>query len=313
MNARRRYVSSGTIGWVLFGAVTGLVAGAAFILFEMVSAKYAGRPAAAPLRLIAAIALGREALPGAPKVGIGTVLTAGFIIHFGLSMVFGAVFGAIVSMVRPLQSNRIVLVGAAALYGLLLWLINFYIAGNLFFPWFTNANPFLQFVAHGFFFGTLLGLLLGGALQEGEEGARVLALGRLAMWSGIVMLGATGVIHLVTAPHHFKEFAFYVGVLFVANIGGALVAAAGIIRNSALWAWLFGFAVAGGAFVSFLISRTVGLPFTGGPHIGEWAGAFGILSLIVEFLFVVAFLVAAITRTVGIRELSDSTAQDRRS
>ena len=47
--------SSGIISWVLFGAIAGLVAGGAFILFEMVSAKYAGRPAAAPLRLIATI------------------------------------------------------------------------------------------------------------------------------------------------------------------------------------------------------------------------------------------------------------------
>ena len=172
MNSVRARGSSGMISWVLFGAVAGLIAGGAFILFEMVAAKYAGRPAAAPLRLIAAIVLGKEALPGSPKVGIGTVLAAGFIVHFGLSMIFGAVFGAIVSIVRPLLANRVLLVGAAAVYGLAVWLVNFYILGNLFFPWFTNANPFLQFVAHGFFFGTILGLLLGGALQEGEERAR---------------------------------------------------------------------------------------------------------------------------------------------
>lgn len=44
--------------------------------------------------------------------------------------------------------------------GLPLWLVNFYIIAPAVFPWFTNANPVVQFLAHTFFFGTALGIYL---------------------------------------------------------------------------------------------------------------------------------------------------------
>jgi len=53
-----------------------------------------------------------------------------------------------------------VLVASAALYGLALWLVNFYVVAPVAFEWFQDADTLVQFVAHTFLFGTLLGALL---------------------------------------------------------------------------------------------------------------------------------------------------------
>ena len=81
---------------------------------------------------------------------------------------------------------------------------------------------------------------------------------------------------------------------FVVNFIGALVAAVGIYR-AALWGWLVGALVAGGALVLYVVSRLVGLP--GYEHaVGRWFGPLAIISFIVEALFVALFFVAVSTR-----------------
>ncbi len=107
----------------------------------------------------------------------------------------------------------------------------------------------------------------------------------LSRWSGIVLIVIVGLIHLITVPHHF-EAATYMGWLFLANFAGSLVAALGIYRE-AVWGWLLGALIAGVAFVLFLISRTIGLP-EASEFVGQW-GTWGIISLIVEGLFVALF------------------------
>jgi hypothetical protein len=97
---------------------------------------------------------------------------------------------------------------------------------------------------------------------------------------------ATGVIHLVTARESFGE-ATYKGVLFVANGVGALVAAAGVSRDRD-WGWLLGALVTGGAFVGYVLGRTVGLP--GLPAEPDaWLEPLGVASLIAEAVFLTAF------------------------
>jgi len=51
-------------------------------------------------------------------------------------------------------------------------------------------------------------------------------------WGGFVLIVLVGLIHAVDAPEYFAK-ATYVGVLFVLNVLGALVAAYGIWRGSA--------------------------------------------------------------------------------
>ena len=103
-------------------------------------------------------------------------------------------------------------------------------------------------------------------------------------WAGVLLIIACGLIHLISAPDHLQE-ATYIGVLFVANCAGALIAAFGIYRDR-LWGWVLGALVAGGAFVMFLVSCLIGLPAYQ-EHAGMWMGdsfgdRLGIPSLFIE-------------------------------
>ncbi len=109
--------------------------------------------------------------------------------------------------------------------------------------------------------------------------------------AGILLIIATGLIHLAAAPDHYEE-ATYIGVLFSANLLGALLAALGIYRDE-LWGWWLGAVVSGGALVMFLASRLVGLPGYE-EHVGLWVGDsvedyLGLPSLIIEASFVALF------------------------
>ena len=116
--------------------------------------------------------------------------------------------------------------------------------------------------------------------------ARTRAISAPLMWAGITLIAITGLIHLLGTPEYFEKAA-YVGVLFVLNVIGAAVSAYGIYRHER-WGWLLGILVAGGAFVAFIISRTVGLPAFD-EH--EWEAA-GLFSLVVEAAYVVVAALA---------------------
>ncbi len=100
-------------------------------------------------------------------------------------------------------------------------------------------------------------------------------------WTGIVLMLLTGIIHFYDAPDAFSEIA-YKAILFVLNGVGAIVAAYGIFRGAS-WGWLLGLLMAGGAIVGYVISRTVGMP---GLPVDPWLEPLGVLSLVVEGLFV---------------------------
>jgi uncharacterized membrane protein YfcA len=101
------------------------------------------------------------------------------------------------------------------------------------------------------------------------------------VWAGVLLIAALGLIHLLEAPEELEE-ATYLGVLFLANFGGAIVAAIGIYRNYG-WGWILGVMLAGGSFVGYVVSSTVGLP---GLEVEEWLQPVGVLALLVESLFV---------------------------
>jgi Na+/proline symporter len=103
---------------------------------------------------------------------------------------------------------------------------------------------------------------------------------------GISLIVVVGLIHLIDAPEDLEEGS-YLGFLFLANFLGALVASVGIYRGNR-WGWVLGLLVAGGAFAGYVISRTAGLPGLGVEE--EWLEPLGVLSLVVEALFVGVFL-----------------------
>jgi uncharacterized membrane protein YfcA len=104
--------------------------------------------------------------------------------------------------------------------------------------------------------------------------------------AGISLIVVVGLIHLINSPEDLQEGS-YTGLLYLANFFGALAAAVGIYRGKR-WGWTLGLLVAGGAFAGYVISRTVGLP--GLPVEAEWLEPLGVLSLLVEGLFVGVFL-----------------------
>jgi uncharacterized membrane protein YfcA len=104
--------------------------------------------------------------------------------------------------------------------------------------------------------------------------------------AGISLIVVVGLIHLINSPGDLEEGS-YTGLLYLANFLGALAAAAGIYRGKR-WGWTLGLLVAGGAFAGYVISRTVGLP--GLPVETEWLEPLGVLSLVVEALFVGVYL-----------------------
>jgi hypothetical protein len=106
------------------------------------------------------------------------------------------------------------------------------------------------------------------------------------MWTGMLLIALIGLIHLLDAPSSFDD-ATYKGLLFVAIVIGSVVAATGIYLGRG-WGWSLGVLIAVCAFVGYVISRTIGLPGIG---VDVWLEPLGILSLIVEALFIALYLV----------------------
>lgn len=156
-------VTRSELPWALRqGALAGVVAGVVFAAFEMAAAgAISGWSAIAqPLRMSGAIVLGPMALE--PTYPFVTAVMTGVVVHLVLSAVYGSVFAVAAAGLRP----RRTLITLATAYGLALGLLNFYVIAPAAFPWFRETSPIVQFVAHTFFFGTLMGY----AIWRAHEG-----------------------------------------------------------------------------------------------------------------------------------------------
>lgn len=158
-------VTRAEVPWALTqGAIGGIVAGIIFAAFEMMASAAMLGPDAVfmPLRMIGAIVLGPAALETTYSLwGAGF---AGLIVHIVLAVIYGALFAVIFGGLRSPAVD--VAVGVA--YGLALWLINFYVIAPMVFPWFTEADPMSQFIAHAVFFGAVLGWYMWWARRRAE-------------------------------------------------------------------------------------------------------------------------------------------------
>lgn len=139
------------------GMALGFLAGAVLIVFEVVVAVVMGSSPFEPAQMMGAILLGEGSLAALATPAF--VAMAGMTLHALLSALYGGAFGAIVQVVHPIRANRPLLVGTGAVFGLLLWAVNFYLISPVAFPWFAMANSLVQFLSHTFFYGTVLGLL----------------------------------------------------------------------------------------------------------------------------------------------------------
>jgi len=133
---------------VVRGGIGGLVAGAAFIGVTMWFVTSLDMPAESPLLGISTIVLGSGALEdGSANAALGLV------VHTVLSVVYGVVFAILATRVR--SDGLVSLLGAV--YGALLFVVNFLILAPLSFTAFEGANKPFEFVVH-VFYGSLLAL-----------------------------------------------------------------------------------------------------------------------------------------------------------
>jgi hypothetical protein len=150
-------VSRSEVPWALrAGTICGIGAGIVFAVFEMVtSAAMMGSGAFfMPLRMIGAILLGPGALDA--SYSIWAAGAAGVAVHVVLAVIYGVIFTMILGGLRSATWDVVL----SALYGFALWIVNFYLIAPRAFPWFLEADPLVQFIAHTFFFGAMLGWLV---------------------------------------------------------------------------------------------------------------------------------------------------------
>ncbi len=126
---------------------------------------------------------------------------------------------------------------------------------------------------------------MSGLAERKEEAVVGSSVSNGLKWMGMALIVIVGLIHLLDAPDSLEESSIK-GFLFFANSIGALLAALGIYRNDS-WGWILGSIIAAGAFVGYTLSRTVGI-FGLPPD--EWLEPLGVLSLVVEALFVLLFV-----------------------
>ncbi len=101
-------------------------------------------------------------------------------------------------------------------------------------------------------------------------------------WSGIGLVLVIGLTHMYEFPEHF-EAAEYIGLSFVALFASSLLSALWILKGLR-WGWLLGAVISGVAFVSYIISRTLGLPGFS-EAVGAWDTPSGTVSEIFDVMY----------------------------
>jgi hypothetical protein len=133
-------------------ALAGIVAGVVFIMLEMFLVVYFGGDSPwAPPRMMAAIAMGKDVLPPPATFDLG-IMMAALAVHLVLAVAYGLILGLVVARVGLSPATTVL---AGLLFGIVLYVVNFYLFTGLF-PWFAMARNWMSIFAHAVF-----GLVLG--------------------------------------------------------------------------------------------------------------------------------------------------------
>lgn len=139
--------------WVI-GALAGFGAGGIVMVLELAFAAATGADPWRTPRLIAALVL------GSPALQIGgyslAVVIAALAVHYLLGTFFGLVLAAIVAPFR-LDSSAVMVIAAGAVFGVLLYLFNFYVITAVL-PWFAEMRGWATVLGH-VEFGVMAGLI----------------------------------------------------------------------------------------------------------------------------------------------------------
>lgn len=123
----------------------GIIAGIVFMMLEMIMVPvFGGGSPWEPPRMIAAIGMGRDVLPSPdqPATFDFSVLMIAVVIHMILSIMYTIILGFIVHRLGMWPA-----LGIGAVFGLVLYLVNFY-GFTAVFPWFANARNWISIFAH---------------------------------------------------------------------------------------------------------------------------------------------------------------------
>ncbi len=138
----------------------GVVAGIIFGVAVMIVAVTMNESMWSPLRLMASVVMGKDALTdvsGAPVV-------TGIIVHLILSGVFGGIYGLFdAALSRELRASFAWQAGLGLVFGVALWLVDFQIIARVIYPWFLSSQQMTMALLHAVFFGLPLGLMIAGA------------------------------------------------------------------------------------------------------------------------------------------------------
>lgn len=134
--------------WVA-AAVAGFVACAFFSAVEMLMVLLvSGQSPWVPPRMVAAIVLGPGILSQPATFDVSIVAMA-LLVHAAISVVLGVVLGAIVAPFR-LDSDVVTVSVAGAVFGLIVYAVNFYVMTQLF-PWFIESRGWTMVAGHVIF------------------------------------------------------------------------------------------------------------------------------------------------------------------
>jgi hypothetical protein len=161
-----RHQASGFSSLLTSGVVAGFAAGIVFILANMIYATSQGLPAIAPFLAIGTIFF----FDDRPMMTLEYALS-GVMTHFSLSILFGVIF----AMLTPTFRNVTTLIAGAFIYGLLLYVVNFLVFGNLIFEWFApgdgGPDQIFELIIHPLAYGLVLVPFFVTAVRRSAAGS----------------------------------------------------------------------------------------------------------------------------------------------
>lgn len=126
-------------------AIGGCAAGAVFLVIELFAMRVMEQSVLAPLRMTAAIVMGRDVLAQPATFSAGVMLV-GLVVHFALSILFAVVL-AVIMAPFCLDSSVGIAALVGAVFGVLLYVVNFY-GMTQWFSWFADARGWVSFLNH---------------------------------------------------------------------------------------------------------------------------------------------------------------------
>ena len=122
----------------------GIIAGLIFMMLEMIMVPLFmdGSPWGPP-RMIGAIALGKDVLPPPATFDFVVVMVA-VVVHLALSVIYAIILAWIISVAKTSFWVSILI---GAVFGFVLYLVNFYLLTGIF-PWFANARNWVSVFTH---------------------------------------------------------------------------------------------------------------------------------------------------------------------